>query len=83
MTRYTRLLYHVLHLVGTLLTLLIDVVRFLRFCLRPDPVLAAENLFLRKQLAFYRSATSHLAVSPMLPVSTWSGWRADSTGARL
>jgi putative transposase len=49
MTRYTRLLHHVLHLVGTLL---IDVVRFLRLCLRPAPVLAAENLFLRKQLAF-------------------------------
>ena len=37
-----------------LLTLLVDVVRFLRLCLRPAPVLAAENLFLRKQLAFYQ-----------------------------
>jgi putative transposase len=54
MTRYTRLLHHVLHLVGMLLTLLIDVGRFLRLCLRPAPVLAAENLFLRKQLAFYQ-----------------------------
>jgi len=54
MTRYTHLLHHVLHLVGTLLTLLIDVVRFLRLCLRPAPVLAAENLFLRKQLALYQ-----------------------------
>jgi putative transposase len=54
MTRYMRLLYHVLHLAGTLLTLLVDVVRFLRLCLRPAPVLAAENLFLRKQLAFYQ-----------------------------
>jgi hypothetical protein len=42
------LLHHVLHLVGTLLTLLIDVVRFLRLCLRPAPVLAVENLFLGK-----------------------------------
>jgi len=43
-----------LHLTGTLLTLLGDVVRFLRLCLRPAPVLAAENLFLRKQLALYQ-----------------------------
>src|SRR5215813_4731144 len=54
MTRCTRLLHNVLHLTGTLLTLLVDVVRFLRLCLRPAPVLAAENLFLRKQLAFYQ-----------------------------
>jgi putative transposase len=54
MTRYTRLLHHVPHPVGTLLTLLVDVVRFLRLCLRPAPVLVVENLFLRKQLAFYQ-----------------------------
>ena len=54
MTRYTRLCHHVLHLAGTLLTLLRDVVRFLCLCLRPAPVLAAENLFLRKQLACYQ-----------------------------
>ena len=54
MTRYTRLFHHVLHLAGTLLTLLLDVARFLRLCLRPAPVLAAENLFLRKQLACYQ-----------------------------
>jgi len=40
-----------LHLTGTLLTLLVDVVHFLRLCLRPSAGLAAENLFLRKQLA--------------------------------
>ena len=54
MTRYTRLFHHVLYLAGTLLTLLLDVGRFLRLCLRPAPVLAAENLFLRKQLACYQ-----------------------------
>jgi len=48
------LLHHVLHLAGTLLTLLGAVVHFLRLCLRPTPVLAAETLFLRKQLAFYQ-----------------------------
>ena len=81
MTRYTRLLHHMLHLAGTLLTLLVDVVRFLRLCLRPAPVLAAENLFLRKQLACIRSATSNLAVPQMLPVfilvwlARWFDWR--------
>ena len=54
MTRCMRLLHHMWHLTGTLLTLLVDVVHFLRLCLRPSPVLAAENLFLRKQLAFYQ-----------------------------
>lgn len=54
MIRYTRMLHQVLHLAGTLLTLLVDVVRFLRLCLRPAPVLAAANLFLRTQLALYQ-----------------------------
>ena len=54
MTRCTRLLHNMLHLTGTLLTLLVDGVHFLRLCLRPSAVLAAENLFLRKQLAFYQ-----------------------------
>jgi putative transposase len=55
------------HLTGTLLILLVDVVRFLRLCLRPSTVLAAENLFLRKPLAFYQERhvkprrTSHAA----------------------
>jgi len=37
-----------------LVQLLIDFVRFLAFCLRPKTSLAGENLFLRKQLAFYQ-----------------------------
>jgi transposase InsO family protein len=36
-----------------LLSLIADVVRYFGLCLRPNPVLAAENLFLRKQLALY------------------------------
>jgi transposase InsO family protein len=48
-----RLLHDVLHLASTLLTLVVDIVRFLRLCLRPPTTLAAENLFLRKQLALY------------------------------
>src|SRR5919109_552026 len=77
MTRYTRLLHHVLHLAGTLLTLLADVVRFLRLCLRPAPVLAAENLFLRKQLALYqeRHVTPRRATAATRLGLTWlSGW---------
>lgn len=38
----------------TLLAVLCDAVRFLMVCLRPSPTLAAENLFLRKQLAQYQ-----------------------------
>jgi transposase InsO family protein len=37
-----------------LLMLLMDAWRFLGLCLRPSPALAAENLFLRKQLALYQ-----------------------------
>jgi transposase InsO family protein len=38
----------------TLIAVLLDVVRFIMLCLRPAPALAAENLFLRKQLAQYQ-----------------------------
>src|SRR6516162_8666139 len=37
----------------TIFHLLLDALRFIRLCLRPRCVLAAENLFLRKQLALY------------------------------
>ena len=45
---------HFMQLTAMLLTLVIDAVRFLRLCLRLRPTLAAENLFLRKQLALYQ-----------------------------
>jgi hypothetical protein len=35
------------------LTLVVDAAQFLRLCLRSPATLAAENLFLRKQLAMY------------------------------
>jgi hypothetical protein len=54
MTRCTHLLRNLLQLACTLLTLLVDGVRFLGLCLCPSPALAAENLFLRKQLALYQ-----------------------------
>ena len=81
MIRYMRLLHHVLHLADTLLTLLVDVVRFLRLCLRPAPVLAAENLFLRKQLALYqerhikpRRATDATRLA-LVWLARWFDWR--------
>jgi transposase InsO family protein len=81
MTRCSHLLHHVLSLTGTLLTLLVDGIRFLRLCLRPAPVLAAENLFLRKQLAFYqerhvkpRRATD-AARFTLVWLARWFDWR--------
>ena len=54
MTRCTRWLRSLLSFAGALFTLMCDVGRFLFLCLRPSPALAAENLFLRKQLALYQ-----------------------------
>jgi transposase InsO family protein len=69
-----------LHLTGTLLTLLVDVVYCLR-CLRPSGVLAAENFFLRKQLAFYQErhvkpgrATDATRFA-LVWLSRWFNWR--------
>src|SRR5438445_13161057 len=75
MTRCTRLLHHVLQLAGTLLTLLGDVVRFLRLCVRSPAALAAENLFLRKQLALYqeRHSKPRRATNATRLVLVWLG----------
>src|SRR5215475_12305500 len=82
MTRYTRLLHHGLHLADTLLTLLVDVLHFLRLCLRPAPGLAAENLFLRKQLALYQERQvkprrpTHAIRLAMMCLSYYFNWRS-------
>jgi hypothetical protein len=64
-----------------LLTLLVDVVHFLRLCLRLSAALAAENLFLRKQLACYqerhvkpRRATDATRFT-LVWLSRWFTWR--------
>jgi putative transposase len=81
MTRCTRPLHYVWHHTGTLLMLLVDVVHFLRLCLRPSTVLAAENLFLRKQLAFYQvrhvkpRRASHAARFTLVWLARWFDWR--------
>ena len=66
---------------GLLLTLLWDAGRFLFLCLRPSPALAAENLFLRKQLALYqehhttpRRATNATRLA-LVWLGRWFDWR--------
>jgi putative transposase len=70
MTRCTRWLHNLLSLACLLFTFMCDAGRFLFLCLRPSPALAAENLFLRKQLALYqerhtepRRATNAIRIS--------------------
>ena len=54
MTRLSRRLSTLILFASTLLTLIIDTTRFLRLCMHSPATLAAENLFLRKQLALYQ-----------------------------
>ena len=54
MTSLPRLFRNLIVFASTLLMLLIDAMQFLRLCLHPPMTLAAENLFLRKQLAMYQ-----------------------------
>src|SRR5215510_10123108 len=48
-------LRHLIQPASMLLKLLVDAVCYLGLCLRPHPKLAAEVLFLRKQLALYEA----------------------------
>jgi transposase InsO family protein len=54
MWRFRSLICHFSTMTYTLLAVLCGAARFLMLCLRPEPALAAENLFLRKQLAQYQ-----------------------------
>jgi hypothetical protein len=54
MTRFLCLFHSIAQLVYTLLAFLVDGMRYLGLCLRSPAALAAENLFLRKQLALYQ-----------------------------
>jgi hypothetical protein len=64
-----------------LLTLVLDTARFLRLCLRTPRALAAENLFLRKQLALYqeRNVKPRRATNAtrfvLVWLSRWCDWR--------
>ena len=81
MTRSSHLFRQLVQLSYLLLTLLGDVVRFLRMCLCSPAALAAENLFLRKQLVFYqeRHVTPRRATNATRLALVWLGrwfdWR--------
>jgi putative transposase len=73
--------HYVCQLASTLLSLIVDAGRYLGLCLRPSLVLAAENLFLRKQLALYqerqvqpRRATNATRMA-LVWLSQWFDWR--------
>ncbi len=81
LTRCAHLLRTRLQLTHTLLPLLYDGIRFLGLCLCPSPILPAENLFLRKQLAMYqerrvkpRRATPATRLV-LLWLGHWFDWR--------
>ncbi len=74
--------HHIRQLSSLLLKLSADAWRFLILCLRPASALAAENLFLRKQLALYaerqvqpRRATNAIRLA-MVWLSHWFNWRS-------
>src|SRR2546430_8808244 len=79
MTRVMHRLHTLMLLMGMLLTLLSDGMRFLFLCLRPSPSLAAENLFLRKQLALYqeRQVRPRRATDAIRIALVWLGPRVD------
>jgi len=73
---------HLRAMIYTLMVVLCDAARFLVLCLRPAPALAAENLFLRKQLALYQErqikpqrATNAIRLA-MVWLSRWFDWRS-------
>src|SRR5215831_10986014 len=81
MTPLSSLLSNCIRFVSTLFTLVVDAVRFFRLCLRSPTTLAAENLFLRKQLALYqerhikpRRATNTTRLT-LVWLGCWFDWR--------
>jgi putative transposase len=81
MVRVLCLLRHRMPLTCTLLKLVYDASSYLLICLRPAPVLAAENLFLRKQLALYQErnvkparATNATRIT-LVWLGRWFDWR--------
>jgi putative transposase len=75
-------LRHIIQPASMLLKLIVDAVCYLGLCLRPNPKLAAEVLFLRKQLALYeerqvkpRRATDATRIV-MVWLSHFFNWRS-------
>jgi putative transposase len=81
MTTYQRVLRNLTRLICTWRTLLSDAARYLILCLHPRPALAAENLFLRKQLALYQERdvkprrTTHAIRIALTVLARWFDWR--------
>ena len=81
MTTYQRVLRNLTRFTGTWLTLLSDALRYLILCLHPRPALAAENLFLRKQLALYQERDvkprrpTHAIRMALTMLARWFDWR--------
>jgi putative transposase len=75
-------LRHIIQPASMLLKLTVDAIRYLGLCLRPNPTLAAEVLFLRKQLALYeeRQVQPRRATDATRIVLVWLShcfnWRA-------
>jgi hypothetical protein len=81
MVRLSRAIRHLVPCAVVLCTLLLEAARFLRGCLRSPAALAAENLFLRKQLALYqarhvkpRHATNAIRMA-LVWLSQWFDWQ--------
>src|SRR4029450_7327418 len=76
-----RLFHYFVQVVWTLLALVENTARLGVLCLRPSAALAAENLFLRKQLALYqehhikpRRATDATRLA-LVWLGRWFDWR--------
>jgi transposase InsO family protein len=73
------------HLLLTSFDLLLDILRFIRLSLQPTWALAAENLFLRKQLALYLERqvkprrTKVATRLTLVLLSRWFAWREALT----
>jgi putative transposase len=81
MMRLPRKLRNPVQLAGTLLTRLVEFLSFFSLCLRSPAALAAENLFLRKQLSLYqerhvkpRRATRAIRCT-LVWLARWFDWR--------
>jgi putative transposase len=81
MTRFTHRRCTLMPLICMLLTLLCDGMCFLFLCLRSRSALAAENLFLRKQLALYQERqvkprrATHTTRIALIYLARWFDWR--------
>src|SRR6266581_482001 len=81
MLKVPRLLHHLVQLTCMVLRLLVDAAHFLRLCLHSPAALAAENLFLRKQLALYQERqvtprrTTDATRLALLWLGRWFDWR--------